>query len=338
MKKLTTAAIGIISIIAIGLMITSVFAYAPPAVFTWAPGVPNYNPAANISPGTIDTTNLVMGDFLGVSPTQPNASGYGDSGISVGWDDTFVAGVGNPNTNGDELDGRYAQIVDPAEGWWDLGFATNRVVVFLSQDHGPYLGEGLETQVYGSNDLWGAVSAQAVLIDVYLDGWRPHNVAEDSNGNGWCSDDIAGVYELPGVYRYVKIAAWSSVPALNEPEVDAVGAVDPWAEINKELDALIGNVSNAAMPNIIKQRLIDKLEYAKELKDNAHEEWLAGNFDGATKKLGVAKNQVESFASMVEITRRITPEDKASFLADATEIIGKIDRLIEHIETTHSCI
>ncbi|MGB3459267.1 MAG: hypothetical protein WBB08_08235 [Halobacteriota archaeon] len=112
---------------------------------------------------------------------------------------------------------------------------------------------------------------------------------------------------------------------------------DPWKEINKELDALIGNVSNATMPNIIKQRLVDKLVYAKELKDNAHEECLADNFIGATKKLGVAENQVESFASMVKITRRITPEDKASFLADATEIIGKIEKLIEHIETTDSC-
>jgi hypothetical protein len=112
---------------------------------------------------------------------------------------------------------------------------------------------------------------------------------------------------------------------------------DPWQEINRELDALIGNVSNATMPNIIKNRLVDKLVYAKELKDNAHEECLADNFVGATKKLRVAKNQVESFASMVKITRRISPADKASFLADATEIIGKIDRLIEHIETTDSC-
>ena len=138
-------------------MLTSVSAYDPAiATYTWAQGVPNYNTDANIRPGTIDTTNLVMGDFLGVSPTQPNASGYGDCGSIVGWDDIFVADVGNPNTNGDELDGLYAQIVDPAEGWWDLGFGTNRVVVFLSQDHGPYVGEGLETRVYGSNSLWGA--------------------------------------------------------------------------------------------------------------------------------------------------------------------------------------
>jgi beta-xylosidase len=112
---------------------------------------------------------------------------------------------------------------------------------------------------------------------------------------------------------------------------------DPWAEINEELDALIAKVNNADMPNIIKQRLIDKLEYAKALKENAKEECEAGNFDGATKKLGVAKSQVESFASMVKITRRIEPTDKASFLADAAEIIGKIDELIEYIETKHKC-
>ena len=92
---------------------------------------------------------------------------------------------------------------------------------------------------------------------------------------------------------------------------------DPWREINEELDALIVNVSAADMPNIIKQRLIDKLEYVKELKENAKEECEAGNFDAATKKLGVAKNQVESFASMVKITRRISAADKASFLAES---------------------
>jgi hypothetical protein len=99
--------------------------------------------------------------------------------------------------------------------------------------------------------------------------------------------------------------------------VNIVKCPDPWREINEELDALIVNVSAADMPNIIKQRLIDKLEYVKELKENAKEECEAGNFDAATKKLGVAKNQVESFASMVKITRRISAADKASFLAES---------------------
>ena len=73
------------------------------------------------------------------------------------------------------------------------------------------------------------------------------------------------------------------------------------------------------------------------MKDNAKEECEAGNFEGATKKLGVAKSQVKSFESMVKITRRIKPEDKASFLADSAEIKGKISELIEYIETEHKC-
>jgi hypothetical protein len=70
------------------------------------------------------------------------------------------------------------------------------------------------------------------------------------------------------------------------------------------------------MPSIIQRRLVDKLEYAKELKDNAKEEYEAGNVEAS-------KSQVESFASMVKITRRISPEDKASFLAESTKIIER---------------
>ncbi len=132
-------------------------------------------------------------------------------------------------------------------------------------------------------------------------------------------------------FAYAQISGTENVVVIAEAEIDT------WAEIDKELDALIANVSAAGMPNIIKQRLIDKLEYAKELKDNAKEECEAGNFEAATKKLCVAKSQVESFASMVRITRRISEEDKASFLADSTEIIVKIDELIEYIETEHKC-
>jgi hypothetical protein len=224
MDKLTTT-IGVCTIftVAFGLIAASVFGYDPAvATYTWAPGVPNYNPSVVLHPGTIDTSQLVMGDFLGISSIQPNAPGYGDSGSIVGWDDSWVYWVGDGNTNGDNLDGKWVHIIYPVEGWWDLGFETNKVVVFLSQDHGPYLGEGLETRVYGSNTLWGSVSSQAVLTEVYLDGWRPHNPAEDRNRNGWTSDDIVGVYELPGNYRYIKITAWSRWPDYNEPEVDAV--------------------------------------------------------------------------------------------------------------------
>ena len=110
-----------------------------------------------------------------------------------------------------------------------------------------------------------------------------------------------------------------------------------WHEINKELDELIKKVNAADMPNIIKRRLIGKLEYAKALKDNAKIECEEGNFDYATKKLGVAKNQMESFERMVKRTRRISPADKASFLAESAKIKGKIDELIRYIKTEHKC-
>ncbi len=78
-----------------------------------------------------------------------------------------------------------------------------------------------------------------MLTEVYLDGWRQHNPAEDINRNGWTSDDIAAVFELPGYYRYVKLAAWSPYSALNEPEVDAVASIRPLDSDNDSLpDAL----------------------------------------------------------------------------------------------------
>jgi Ca-activated chloride channel family protein len=108
--------------------------------------------------------------------------------------------------------------------------------------------------------------------------------------------------------------------------------IDLWIGTNKELDELIEKVDNAPMPNIIKQRLIGKLEYAKKLKDNAKEEYEAGNVEAAKKKLGVAKNQVESFESMVKITRRISPAYKKAFLKESALIKEKIDCLIEKIQ------
>jgi hypothetical protein len=201
-------------------------AYTPGASYTWAPGDPNYNMSAVVRSGTIDTSWLFFGDFLGRSSTQPNAGGFGDSGISVNWDDTWIGSIGNANTNGDALDGLWVQNVLPQGGWWDLGYPAERVVVFTSQDHGPYLAEGLEYRLYGTNTLYdlSTLSPQATLTDVYLDGWRTHNLAEDANGNGWCSDDVTGVYQLPGRYRFVYLEGWGASP-LNEPEIDAVAAV-----------------------------------------------------------------------------------------------------------------
>ncbi len=162
----------------------------------------------------------------------PNADGFGDSGVSVGWDDNWVGGVGGGNSNGDALDGLWVQNVWPNAGWWDLGAFTSKIAVFTSQDHGPYVAEGLEYRVYGAGTLWDDTSlgAQATMTDVYLDGWRPFNPLEDANQNRWSSDDITGVLDLGAAYRYVKIAAWSPENLLNEPEIDAVAGVAPVPE------------------------------------------------------------------------------------------------------------
>jgi hypothetical protein len=64
------------------------------------------------------------------------------------------------------------------------------------------------------------------VTDVYLDGWRVHNGAEDANRNGWLSDDIGGVFQLDAPYRYIKLVAWGG-GSFTEPEIDAVGGVVP---------------------------------------------------------------------------------------------------------------
>ncbi|NOX21261.1 MAG: PEP-CTERM sorting domain-containing protein [Nitrospirae bacterium] len=203
---------------------SQVYGYTIGASYIWDASTPNYNPSAVLHPGTIDTSLWATGDFLGRSSAQPNAIFYGDSGVSVGWDDNWVGGVGNANTNGDALDGLWSQIYSDG-GWWDLGQSTSQVAVFSSQDHGPYPGEGLEYRVFGTNNLWdnSSLSSQAVLTDVYLDGWRAHNSSEDFNGNLWLSDDISGVFELDASYRYIKLVAWGG-GSYYEPEIDAVAA------------------------------------------------------------------------------------------------------------------
>jgi hypothetical protein len=165
---------------------------------------------------------------MGRTSAQPNARGWGSSGVAVGWDDTWTGG-GHANTNGDFLDGLWVQTYFGEEGWWDLGTAYSRIAVFSSQDHGPYLGEGLEYRLFGSNTPWATtgLSPQASITDVYLDGWRTHNPAEDANQNMWLSDDISGVFQFDQAYRYVKLLAWTNTGGLNEPEIDAVGGVVP---------------------------------------------------------------------------------------------------------------
>lgn len=197
------------------------------AVWSWGAGDPNYNPVVIPQISTISTANLYFGDFMGWNSGKPDSDGWGDSGASVGWDDNYTAWVGDANTNGDTLDGLWVWILSEG-GWWDLGSAAKEVVIFTSQDHGPYLAEGLEYRVYGANSLWDtALSAQAEITDVYLDGWRADDPGEDTNGNGWLSDDITASFMLDNAYRYIKLEAWSDSGEFNEPEIDAVARVIP---------------------------------------------------------------------------------------------------------------
>jgi hypothetical protein len=107
--------------------------------------------------------------------------------------------------------------------------------------------------------------------------------------------------------------------------------VDSWKEINKELDELTAKVNAATMPSIIKRILVDRLEHAKTSVENAKIAHEAGNDAQAKKYLGVAKNQIESFEHMVEITRKIKPEDKEIFLRESAKIKEKMDALIESL-------
>ena len=205
--------------------------YITGASYSWNPSTPNYNASAVLHTGTIDTSLLIMGDFLGRNSSTPGAVNYGDSGVSVGWDDIEVSPVGNANTNGDALDGLWVSM-DFEGGWWDMGGAYSTVAVMPSQYYGSYifpfdLDLGLAYKVYGTNTPWDntTLSAQAVLTDVYLDGWRLHNSAEDINQNLWLSDDVTGVFQFDAPYRYLKLITWPTPDYPGEPGIDAVAGI-----------------------------------------------------------------------------------------------------------------
>jgi hypothetical protein len=206
----------------------NVFGFALGTPYGLSPGEPYHGHSFTYHNGTINTSGMVFGDFLGRSAANPNAIGFGSSGAAVGWDDTWISGVGNANTNGDFLDGLWSQIYSDG-GWWDLGTGYSDIAVFSSQDHGPYPAEGIEYYIFGTNTLWDntSLSAAATITDVYLDGWRVHNRAEDLNGNGWQSDDLSALFQLDNSYRYIKLVAWSSSGSFNEPEIDAVAGTIP---------------------------------------------------------------------------------------------------------------
>ncbi len=203
------------------------------ALYTWNTTTPNYSWSAVIHPGTIDASQMLMADFLGVTQLQSSASHCGTSGswseaggwTSGKWDDPgqtyymWHIPHGWGNTWGDDLDAYWVR--DGSQFWYDLGGFYTSVVVFGDQcgvdpttNLPNYLNEGLEYKVYGASILWddASLGGLATVTDIYLDGWRAHNPSEDINGNGWCSDDISAVFDLGGSYRYVKIEPWFNDP------------------------------------------------------------------------------------------------------------------------------
>jgi hypothetical protein len=227
MKKYITISV----ILSLSLIINNnALGYISGASFNWNPGMPNYNATAVIHSGTIDTSLLIMGDFLGQNSSTPGANYYGDSGVGVGWDDTAIYPVGNPNTNGDALDGLWVDI-SPSGSWWDLGKAYDKVAVMPSHYQGTFMPFDLDLalayRVYGTNTLWDdtSLSAQAILTDVYLDGWRAHNPSEDVNQNLWLSDDVTAIFKFEVPYRYVKLTTWSASGHYSEINIDAVAGI-----------------------------------------------------------------------------------------------------------------
>jgi protocatechuate 3,4-dioxygenase beta subunit len=224
--------------------------------YQWNPLTPNYNASAVIHEGTIDYSNLEFADFTGVSSTQPASDLYADWGESNGWDnhvDLTTLFIGDGNTNGDFLDGRIivlglnANLNGPGnmQGWWDLGRETDRVVVFGGIDHREVFNHPLHFRLYGSNTLWGdEVGPPATVTEIYLDGWRPYDPAEDKNGDCWCVDDVTAVLSLGGQYRYVKMVPWGVVASERDPEIDAIAIFPPYAV---DLEKLV-NTQDADSP------------------------------------------------------------------------------------------
>jgi parallel beta-helix repeat protein len=101
-----------------------------------------------------------------------------------------------------------------------------------------------------------------------------------------------------------------------------------WVEINEELDSLIEEVSAATITRNVKRTLVNKLEDAKALKDEAHEQYEAGNIKNAKKDLRKAKQKVELFENTVNKSKEISQADKESFIEKSGEIKDKIDALI----------
>ena len=195
---------------------------------------------------------------------------------------------------------------------------------FSSDEPPDYYGLGFyDGRDHGKPDIglhWHIESADELPGDTSWSG-RPFTNSA-SGAEGW----VLGRLE-PNEQVSVRILL-----AIHNPRLDAApDYVDPWKEINDELDELIKKVKAATMPSTIKPSLVDRLEHAKTLMENAKTAHEAGNDAQAKTYLGVAKSQVGFFESMVKITRRISEADKKEFLRESSKIMEKIDTLIESL-------
>jgi hypothetical protein len=214
----------IVAVISLAILAAPAMAYSGSGAWSWNPLDPNYNGAVTPLPGVYSPLPAPA-DYIGTA-LNTYSNGYGDSGAVKGWDDNYVGSVGSADTNGDHWDGLWVQAALPQRGWWDLGDDYEKIVVSTSQDHGPYLAEGLEYHIRGCSQAFADLScsqSDAVVTAVYLDGWRS-TPCTDTNQNDWCSDDITAVLDLGGDYRYVRLEGWGASP-LDEPEVDAMGGI-----------------------------------------------------------------------------------------------------------------
>ncbi len=184
-----------------------------------------------------------------------------------------------------------------------------------------------------------------------LGGYDDHDPGKPDIGLHWhieSADELPGnthLSDLPAQNRLAGAEGWvlgrlepneqvsvRTLLAIHNPRLGAApDYVDPWKDINEELDELIKKVKAATMPSTIKQSLVDRLEHAKTLMENAKTAHEAGNDAQAKNYLGVAKSQVGFFESMVKIIRRISETDKKEFLRESSKIIEKIDTLIESL-------
>ena len=218
---------GVIALVALVILIIPAMAWGD---YTWGPGDPNYFTDEMISDCTIAQCydySVNLADYIGTAQNT-FTNGFGSSGQIVGWDDTYVNGQGNADTNGDAWDGLWVapDIAVGQRGWWDLKDEYSEIVVSTSQDGGPYLAKGLGYHIVGCSRAFDDASCNdfdAVLEVVALEGWRPFAPDEDQNGNGWCSDDISAFFYLGSTSRYVRVEGWSASGGLNAPKIDAIG-------------------------------------------------------------------------------------------------------------------